>query len=176
MAGIEFKDLARLLTCRELAETEGMKLRGGRAQCPFHGGEHFNLAFLRDGHCHCHVCGRTADVVQLASALWRMNQRDAAAELNARFKLGLTGETMTPAERERREQARREARDLQALVKQAEAQKWSAAADELREAERAAAQFTMKDADNAATWAAVARLGKAQDTWNAMQAAGRNQR
>lgn len=173
MAGIEFKDVARLLTCREFAEAEGLEMRGGRARCPFHHGEHFNLAFLVDGHCHCHKCGRTADVVQFAAAVWHMSQRDTAVDLNKVFHLGLTGETVTPAERKRREQARQEARELQALVKQAEAQEWSNAADELREAEAMASRFTVEDAESAATWAAVARLGKAQDRWHAMQAGRR---
>lgn len=175
MAGIEFKELARLLTCRQFAEAEGMKLVGGRAVCPFHAGaDGHNLAFYGDGRCHCHRCGRTADVVQLAAAVWRVPQTEAAVELNERFHLGLKAEGLTVSELERRERARRDARDLQQRVKQAEAQEWSTAAVDLLEAEQATAGFTLADADNPATWAAVARLGAAQDKWNALQAcAGR---
>lgn len=169
MAGIEFAELARALGCEEFARRE-MRMRGKRAQCPFHGGEHFNLQFFDDGRCHCHVCHRTADVVQLAAAVWRTNQLDAARMLNDEFSLGLTDSTPTDEQRQRR-QREREAR---AAAEQAERDEWGAAADSLREAERATAAFTAADADKPSTWAAVAQLGKAQDKWHALQAcAGR---
>ena len=97
MAGIEFRDVARLLSCREFAEAE-MTLRRGRAACPFHGGEHFNLQFFDDGRCYCHVCHQAADVVQLAAAVWHCTQMEAADALNKRFNLHLDGKTPTAAE------------------------------------------------------------------------------
>ena len=113
----EFADVARLLDCKTFAEAEGMKLRGGRAVCPFHAGaDGYNLAFYqRDGRCHCHKCGKTADVVGLAAAVWNVDMVTAARDLNERFRLGLT-ETMPTAERKvlisAREQARQDARDI----------------------------------------------------------------
>lgn len=165
MAGIEFADVAAKLSCEEFAQRE-MQLKRGRARCPFHGGEHFNLQFFKDGHCHCHVCHRTADVVQLAAAVWGTNQLDAARMLNNEYNLGLTDSTPTDEQRQQRqrERDRREADARRAR------ETWSKAAVDLREAEQAAAGFTINDADNPATWAAVARLGKAQDQWHAMQA------
>lgn len=168
---IEFKDVARALSCREFAEAEMEINRAGRAACPFHGGTHGNLAFFNDGHCHCFKCHKTADVVQLASTVWHMEQREAAEELNSRFRLGLASETVTPAERERREQARQEARELREMVRRSEAEEWSKAADDLREAEEAAEDLTLADADKPATWATVARLARALDHWHALRAA-----
>lgn len=170
---IEFKDVAGALSCREFAEAEMEVNRAGRARCPFHGGHNFNVAFYSDGRCHCFKCGRSADVVQLASAVWNMEQREAAEELNTRFRLGLASETVTPAERERREQARQEARELREMVRRSEAEEWSRAADNLREAEEAAEGLKLADADKPATWATVTRLALAQDHWHALRAAAR---
>ena len=172
MASIEFKDVARLLSCRQFAEAEGLRIQGGRLQCPFHGGHHYNLAFCNDGQrVYCHKCGRSGDVVGLAAAVWHTSQRDAAVELNERFKLGLTGETLTPAERDRREQAREEARDLQRRIKQTEAQEWSAACDAEKAAQAAIERFTEADADTPAFDQALKRLCKAQLRCDVLQAA-----
>lgn len=161
MAGIEFKDVARLLTCREFAEAEGMRIQGGRLQCPFHGGHNFNCAFVNDGRrVYCHKCGRSGDVVTLAAAVWHTDQRSAAEELNERFKLGLSGQTVTPAERERREQERREAREQAEQAKRAEAQEWSKACDDERAAEAALRRFSVADADSAEFDQALRRLGQ----------------
>lgn len=173
MAGIEFRDVARLLTCKEFAEAEGMKLRGGRAVCPFHSGAHnYNLAFVNDGRrVYCHKCGRSGDVVTLAAAVWHCSQRDAAVELNTRFNLGLTGETLTPAERERREQARQEARELREAVREADAQAWSVACDTERAAQAAMLKFTEADVDTPAFNQALQRLAAAQQRCEVLQAA-----
>jgi len=166
MPGLEFADVAAALSCETFARRE-MKVERRRAVCPFHAGAtHYNLAFYRDGKCHCHKCGRTADVVQLAAAVWHVSQLDAARMLNDEYNLGLAGSTPTDEQRQRR-QRERERRELEQRLERAA---WSAAADELREAEQATAGFTLADADNPATWAAVARLGAAQDKWHAMRA------
>ena len=169
LGGIEFKDVARLLTCEQFAEAEGMKMRGRRTVCPFHAGaDGYNLAFNSDGTCHCFRCNVTRDVVALAAAVWRMNQRDAAVELNQRFNLGLTGERLTAADLARRDAERRRQRALRDAEKQAETREWSTVADTLREAEYAAACFTIEDAEKPATWAAIARWARAQEKWFAM--------
>lgn len=171
MPGIEFKDVARLLTCRSFAEAEGMKLRGGRAVCPFHSGaDGFNLAFMADGHCHCHRCGRTADVVQLAAAVWRLPQREAAAELNQRFHLGLEAEAVNAAELERRRRDRERERAAQVRRRRAEAVEWSAACDAERDARRALERFTEAEADTPAFNAALKRLADAQMRCELLQA------
>ena len=95
---IEFKDVARLLSCKEFAEAEGLRIQHKRAQCPFHSGVHFNLQFFDDGRCYCHVCHQTADVVQLAAAVWHCSQMEAADALNKRFNLHLDGKAPTAAE------------------------------------------------------------------------------
>lgn len=169
MPGIEFSDVAAALSCETFARRE-LRMRGNRARCPFHGGEHFNLAFFPDGRCHCFKCNKTADVVQLAAVVWNTNQLDAARLLNDEYNLGLTGSTPTDEQRRQR-QREREQREAN---EQREREEWAKAADDLREAEQAAAGFTIADANNPATWAAVARMGAAQDRWSAMWAiAGR---
>lgn len=165
MPGIEFSEIARLLSCEEFARHE-MQLRGKRAQCPFHGGKNFNLAFYPDGRCHCFSCGRTADVVQLAAAVWHTNQLDAARLLNDDYNLGLTGSVPTDEQRRQRQRER----DRREADEQRQREQWARAADDLREAEQAAGQFTIADADNPSTWAAIARLSAAQDKWAAMRA------
>lgn len=169
--GIEFRDLARLLSCREFAEAEGMRMRGGRTVCPFHAGATgFNLAFYGDGRAHCHKCGRTADVVQLAAAVWNTDQRSAAAELNQRFKLGLAGERLTAADVTRRAADRQRERDLQQAEREADAQEWSAACDAERAAQRAVERFTEADADGAAFDQALQRLCAARLRCDVLQA------
>lgn len=168
--GIEFRDLARLLSCREFAEAEGLPVRNNRLVCPFHGGENFNLQILRDGKVRCYTCGAHGDVVDLAAAVWRINKRDAAVELNERFKLGLSGESLTQTERDRREQARREARELKEMIKQAEAQAWSDACEEERAAQQAIERFTVTDADGPEFDAALRRLSAAHQRCNELQA------
>lgn len=170
---IEFKDVARLLSCKEFAQGAGLRIQHKRAQCPFHSGVHFNLQFFDDGRCYCHVCHQTADVVQLAAAVWHMPQMDAAVELNTRFHLGLTGETVTPAERERREQARREAQEMRALIKQTEAQEWARACEAEQAARQALERFTIADADTPEFSQALRRLCAAQEHCNVLEAARR---
>lgn len=171
---IEFSAVARRLACKEFAEAEGLKMRGGRAVCPFHAGaDGYNLAFYPDGRAHCHRCGRTADVVQLASAVWGMNQRDTAVELNRRFKLGLTGETVTQAEQDRREQARQEARDLREQIRRAEVREWGEACEAERTARERLERFGEADAETAAFTSALRRLCEAQLRADNLQAARR---
>ena len=165
MPGLDFADVAAALSCETFARRE-LRMRGNRAQCPFHGGEHFNLQFFKDGRCYCHVCHKSADVVQLAACVWHTNQLDAARMLNDDFSLGLTGSTPTDEQRRQRDRER----EARAAAEQAARAEWCAAADDLREAEQATAGLTIEDADKPATWAAIARLGKAQDRWNAMWA------
>ena len=100
MAGIDFRAVAAAVTCRDFADRY-MELRGGRARCPFHGGHDFNLAFNRDGRCHCYVCmgDGARDVVGLAAAVWGTSQLDAAKRLNQEYGLQIA-EGMTVAERE----------------------------------------------------------------------------
>lgn len=165
VAGIEFKDVARLLSCEQFAQRE-MRLRGKRAQCPFHHGEHYNVTFNRDGTCHCFVCGRTADVVQLAAAVWHTSQMDAARMLNDDFNLGLTAEMPTDEQRQRRqrERARREAEQRE----QREA--WTRACDDEREARAKLARFTAADADKPEFDQALRQMAAAQTALDVMWA------
>lgn len=158
MPGIEFRDVARLLGCKEFAEAEGLKLRGGRAVCVFHAGaDGYNLAFYPDGKCHCHKCGRTADVVQLAAAVWSCNQREAASELNRRYRLGLDGKRLTAAEVDKLHHRQRQ-RD----VRQAEAE---AALHEAQAEARAAWAAVNACNPEAEGYDELLRQAKNADTW-----------
>lgn len=160
---IEFADVARLLSCREFAEGEGMKMRGGRAVCPFHAGaDGYNLAFYeRDGRCHCFKCGTTADVVKLASSVWSCSQVEAADELNRRYDLRLD-KAPTAAEADAWQRKRRQRDDKQqaaeAAVEAAEAEAraaWAAVNTSTSTADRDELQ---RRAKNAADWLAFKRM------------------
>ena len=165
MPGIEFSEIAARLSAEDFARRE-LPMKGNRAKCPFHNGEHYNLQFFRDGKCYCHVCHKGGDVVTLASSVWHVSQKDAAEMLNDEYMLGLDGQTPTDEQRQRRQQER----DRREAEYQQEREAWAAAADELRSTETAAQGFTLRDAESEATWAAVAKLGAAQDRWAAMWA------
>ena len=157
---IEFKDVARALSCKEFAAAELTVNRSGRVPCPFHGGTHGNLAvydFDRGGRCHCFQCGRTADVVQLAAAVWHVSQVEAAEMLNERFCLGLDDAKATAEDRERWRQDRQRREDRHQAAEDALAE----AEDEARRAwaavEAAGPDSTEYDelkrqADNADLW------------------------
>lgn len=166
MAGIEFADVRRMLTCENFARQE-LEMRGRRGKCPWcENTSHYNLVFLPDGNVYCHKCHNAGDVVTLAAQVWNVDQPTAARMLNDDFKLGLTASRPNPDQIKRR-QAERDQREAD---RQRERAAWSQAANDLREAEQAASDLTIEDANSPVTWAKVARLGAAQDKWNAMRA------
>lgn len=165
MAGIEFSDVARLLTAEQFARRE-LRMRGNRAQCPFHGGTHYNLQFFRDGRCYCHVCHKAADVVQLAACVWHTSQLDAARLLNDEYRLGLVAETPTDEQRQERQRER----ELLEQARQHEAESWAAACDEERAAQSALERFTADDADRPEFIQALTRLATAQTALDVMWA------
>ena len=170
--GIDFKAVADAMPAEKFARHE-MQMRGNRAKCPWcDNPQHYNLAFYAaDGKAHCHKCGRTADVVGLAAAVWHTNQLDAARQLNDVYRLGVAAETMTQAERDRREQARREARELRENAKRQQNAEYSAACDEVRAAQAAVERFTQTDAYRAEFNQALKRLCEAQQRCDVLQAA-----
>ncbi len=165
MPGLEFADVARLVSAEQFARRE-MRLVRGRAQCPFHGGEHFNLAFYRDGRCHCFQCNKTADVVQLAAAVWHTSQVEAAQLLNEDFNLGLTGSVPTNEQRQQRQRDR----EARAAAEQARRDEWGRLCDEERAAQTAIERFTVDDADRPEFNQALARLCAAQTAVDVMWA------
>lgn len=164
MPGLEFREIARLLSCEEFARRE-MEMRGNRARCPFHNGENFNLAFYNDNRCHCFKCNRTADVVQLAAQQWNTSQREAARLLNDEFSLGLRAETPTA---EQREQVQRQ-REERATALQQERNAWAAACDEQHDA-LAALDGAVHDADSADFWKKLRRVAAARERLNVLEA------
>lgn len=165
MPGLEFADVARLVSAEQFAQRE-MKLVRGRAQCPFHGGEHFNLQFFKDGRCFCHVCHKSADSVQLAAAVWHTSQVEAAQLLNDDFNLGLTGSTPTNEQRQQRQRDR----EARAAAEQAQRDEWGRLCDEERAAQTAIERYTVDDADTPAFNQALARLCAAQTAVDVMWA------
>lgn len=153
---IEFKDVARAVTCEDLARAEGLAVRNGRIACPLHGGHNFNFKLGgTSGRGYCFKCGRYADSVSLAAALWHVSQREAAEELNVRFNLGLAPATVTAAERERREAARQREHEQ-------DMREWSAACEAERDAQLAIEHFTVADVEGTAFTSALKRLCDAQ--------------
>lgn len=165
MPGLEFADVARLVSAEQFAQRE-MKLVRGRAQCPFHGGEHFNLAFYRDGRCHCFKCHKTADSVALASVVWHVSQVEAAQLLNDEYNLGLTGSVPTNEQRQQRQRDR----EARAAAEQARRDEWGRLCDEERAAQAAIERFTVDDADKPEFNQALARLCAAQTAVDVMWA------
>lgn len=155
IVAIEFANVARLLSCREFVEGEGMKMRGGRAACPFHGGEHYNLQFFDDGRCYCHVCHKAADVVQLAAAVWRCSQVEAADDLNKRYNLRLD-KAPTAAEADAWQRKRRQRDDKQQAAE---------AAVEAAEGEARAAWAAVTMATSTADMDELQRRARNADTW-----------
>lgn len=174
MPGIDFDAVARAITCQTFAKSEMVLNRAGRAQCPFHGGRDHNLAFYNNGKCHCFVCGRTANSVQLAGAVWRLSELDAARELSEQFNLGISTERMTAEERARRDAERAAERARKAEDLRRERAAWGRAADNLRNAERDLWTYQIGDVDKPAFGVALMRFSIAQDRWSNLWAtAGR---
>lgn len=166
MPGIEFKQVADRLTAEQFARNH-LRLRGNRAQCPFHGGEHYNLQFFRDGKCHCHVCHRGGDVVALAAATWGTTQAEAAALLNDEYHLGLNGGGRPSAAVLEARQRERQERDHQ---RDEQRERWGAACDREREARQLLERFTAADADKPEFNQALARMVAAQTELDMMWA------
>lgn len=163
MPAIEFKDVARAVTCEDLARAEGLAVRNGRIQCPFHAGRNFNFRLGgTTGRGYCFKCGRYGDAVSLAAALWHVSQREAAEELNVRFNLGLAPATVTAAERERREAERQRERDLRQREHEQDVREWSEACEAERAAQLAIERFTVADVEGTAFTSALKRLCDAQ--------------
>ena len=172
MAGIDFREVAARLPAIDFARKHlPMDRKGIRARCPWcTGSAHFNLAFFaKDGKAYCHKCHGNGDVVALAAQTWHVTQLDAARMLDDEFHLCIQP-GMPAGEELRRRRLERERREAEAQAARAAG---AAAAEELREAEAAVAMFTPADADNPATWAAIARFSRAQDTWHALREAAR---
>lgn len=158
MAGIDFQAIKASISCEDFAR-EWLETRGKRAKCPFHGGEHYNLAFNRDGGCYCFVCHQAGDVVQLAAAVWGCDQLTAARQLAG--ELGLDTGDAGGNWREQRERRQRERQERE-QERQAAARAWAAACDQLRQLEQAAARFTVADAERAETWRTLRQLADVQ--------------
>lgn len=172
MPAIEFKDVARAVTCEDLARAEGLAVRNGRIACPLHGGNNYNFKLGgTSGRGYCFKCGRYADSVSLAAALWHVSQREAAEELNVRFNLGLAPATVTAAERERREAARQRERDLRQREHEQDMREWSAACEAERDAQLAIEHFTVADVEGTAFTSALKRLCDAQTRCEVLAAA-----
>lgn len=160
--GIEFAKVVKLLTAEQFARRE-LKMRGNRAQCPFHGGEHYNLQFFSDGKCYCHVCHAGGDVVQLAAATWHTDRLTAAKQLNSEWRLGVCDTYVTTAEQAAQRRVTREAERAQREHEAAEQrQRWATSCEAEREAQAKLERFTAADADKPEFDQALHQLATAQ--------------
>jgi len=169
---IDFKSVSRLVSCVDFARSEGLEIRHGRIKCPYTNGDTFNMKLdNHDGRFFCFACNRSGDSIDLAAQVWQTSKSKAADELNQRFRLGLTGETMTQDELERRERARQAARDHQQRERQREISEWGAACEAERAAQQAIEGFTQADCDKPEFDLALQRLCAAQLRCDVLQAA-----
>lgn len=124
---IEFKEIAVRMTAEQFARHE-LQWRGNRAKCPFTPSEErYNLAFYRDGKCHCMACGRGGDVVTLAAATWGVSQMEAAQRLNDEYRLGVAA-TGIPSAAMRQRQLERELKEAEAQERE---ERWTSNCDDL---------------------------------------------
>lgn len=148
MAWIDFSQLRQLVTCRDVAEHEGLEIdRSGRTRCPWcaSAASRFNLAFNADGTAHCYRCGETHDAIDLAQRLWRVSKADAARQLITIFKLGVSDEKPDDEQRQQRRQQREDELREAWVNYRVENELMGSAADELRESEADLMAFTGTD-------------------------------
>ena len=80
-----FQNVKYGVSCPEAAERYGLTVRrGSMACCPFHDDRTPSMKLYPD-HFHCFGCGRTGDVINLASRLTGLSALDAAQRLAADF-------------------------------------------------------------------------------------------
>lgn len=99
----------------EVARESGLEPRqsGGKhfVNCFSHPDSTPSLCLYPDNHCHCFACGFHGDVLDLVMALHGLNYPAALKYLN------LSSDPMTPEERLRREELRRQREEKAALEK-----------------------------------------------------------
>ena len=80
-------DMVRMRDAVELY-CNGMRVRNGRIQCPFHNGKDYNCA-IYEHHFVCYVCGEKGSVVRFVSIILDISDSEAEERLNDDFKLDL---------------------------------------------------------------------------------------
>lgn len=87
-----------------------VRIRQQRIPCPFHGGEHANLAFT-DRVWYCHVCHAGGDVIEFVRRFFHLRFPETVLRLSADFGVPVGGRRATASYVAKRE------RELQAILK-----------------------------------------------------------
>ena len=74
----------------------GARIRNRRIPCPFHGGEHRNLA-LTDRVWYCHVCHAGGDVIEFVRRYFSLRFPETVLRLSADFGIKVCGQRASPA-------------------------------------------------------------------------------
>ena len=86
----DFKELNRLLDIRKVAADYGLHVnRSGYARCPFHHEKTASLKLYGDSF-YCFGCNTGGDAIALVAGIKGISQSEAYAELNERYRLGLS--------------------------------------------------------------------------------------
>ena len=86
------------VSAKQAAEAYGLRFdrTGRRASCPWHDDRHPSLSFKGQG-CKCFACNAGGSAIDLTMHLFGLDAKDAAAKLNADFRLGLDMYAPVPA-------------------------------------------------------------------------------
>ena len=106
-----FEDVKRQLNIRQVVEFYGFKVnRAGQFICPFHN-DHKPSASIKNDYFNCFVCGAGGDLITFTAKLHGLSNINACKKLVSDFKLNISTEPQTQADRLRadRERAKRQA-------------------------------------------------------------------
>ena len=107
-----FSEIKEALPMPSVAEHYGFKINRGQILCPFHGEKTPSLkVYPGDRGWWCFGCNEGGSVIDFVARLFGLSGKDAAAQLDRDFGLGLMGKSFDrgSAERWKREKAAREA-------------------------------------------------------------------
>ena len=106
-----FEDVKRQLNIRQVVEYYGYKVNGaGQFICPFHN-DHKPSASIKNDYFNCFVCGAGGDLITFTAKLHGINNYDACEKLVSDFRLNISTEPQTQADKLKadRERAKRQA-------------------------------------------------------------------
>ena len=106
-----FEDVKQQLNIRQVVEFYGFNVnRAGQFICPFHN-DHKPSASIKNDYFNCFVCGAGGDLITFTAKLHGLSNINACKKLVSDFKLNISTEPQTQADRLRadRERAKRQA-------------------------------------------------------------------
>lgn len=83
-----YEEIRTRVSVPEVAQMVGLSMKHNFVRCPFHADNDASLRIYGD-HWRCYGCGEHGDAVALVARYRGISQKQAAAEINERFSLGL---------------------------------------------------------------------------------------